>query len=147
MKLPAGRLVPPGFRFFGFRYRYLGPLWFLLACFAGGPFAADLRIYPGAAFHVLGNSEDEWRFETTTDLVTWTDAPEMGSMFSDDRARALTNRSATQYFFRATKTRGLFDDRLLRTFHLTFAVSNWQTRLASGRLNGSNTLCSSSITG
>jgi spore coat protein CotH len=104
-------------------------------------FAAELQIYPGAAFHVLGDQEDEWRFESTTNLVDWSDAPDLGTMFSDDRVRSMTNTSSRQFFLRAVQTKGIFDDRVLRTFHLSFAMTNWQTRLTSGRTTGSNTLC------
>lgn len=102
---------------------------------------ADLRIYPGAAFQVLGDKSDEWRFEATSDLSTWTDAPDLGTMFSDDPVRSITNFTSGYYFFRGVQTKGLFDDRTLRTFHMTFTNTNWTNLLDRGRTTGSNTLC------
>jgi hypothetical protein len=108
---------------------------------SGGGYSAEVRIYPGGAFHVLGEQDAEWRFEATTNFNDWFDAPDLGTMFSDAHPRELTNKSANVSFFRSVQTSGLFDDHALRTFHLKFTMSNWQALLDRARLSGSNVLC------
>lgn len=112
---------------------------FALFWFAAASFPADLQIYPGGAFHVLGDQEDEWRFESTTNFSSWRDASELGTMFSDAGPRSLTN-SDPHYFFRAVRTSGLFDDRVIRRFDLTFPQATWQSSLDRARMTGSNVL-------
>ena len=114
----------------------------VLAWSALAALGAELRIHPGAAFHVLGDKADEWRFESSINLLDWSDAPELGTMFSDSYVRSITKpESQPAFFLRAVQTKGLFDDRVLRTFHFTFAMANWATRLTNGRTSGSNTVC------
>lgn len=107
--------------------------------------AADLNIHQGPAgmtLQVEGDKDDEWRFEVSGNLVDWTSAPGMGTTFSDADPRPLPTPllSGAHRFFRAARTSGLFDDRVIRTVHLTFTNSNWATLLTRGRQNGSNTL-------
>jgi hypothetical protein len=97
----------------------------------------------GPMLQVIGETGSEWRFEASSTLDKWTNAPELGTLFSNQPFRkASTNTASEQMrFFRAVETDGLFDPRVFRTIRLYFAVSNWQTRLTSGRTTGSNTLC------
>jgi CotH kinase protein/Lamin Tail Domain len=111
--------------------------------------AADARIglrLEGANtfIQVQGDSDQDWRFQTSTDLVTWSNEPALGTLLSSDAqapARSAGSPTEARRFYRALKTDGLFDATLLRTINLTFTQSNWQTLLASGRATGSNVLC------
>lgn len=117
----------------------------LLACAPIEGTAADLHIQStpgGPALQVRGNRSDEWRFESGSDLASWSSAAGLGTMYSDGEPRPLPSLqlSNSMRFFRAVKTDGLFDDHVIRTIHLNFAMSNWANLLTRGRMNGSNTL-------
>jgi spore coat protein CotH len=105
---------------------------------------AELWLNPlGPAIQVQSDQEDEWRFQTSTDLVSWTNAPAMGTTFSSSDATnsvPIDPGAQAQLFFRSVKTKGLFDPALLRTVTLTFTNSNWAALLANGRTTGSNVL-------
>jgi spore coat protein CotH len=91
---------------------------------------------------VEGDTEDEWRFQTSGDLTTWTNAPTIGTVFSGPsnlQSVSLSLTNTTHGFVRAVKTTGLFDLNVLRTVNLTFDRSNWATLLTQGRMTGSNT--------
>ena len=91
---------------------------------------------------VLGKFGMEWRFQTSADLRTWTNAPNLGSLFSGAEIQQASGEArAGQQFIRAIKTDGLFDTNLLRTVSLTFSEPNWFTLLAQGRWSGSNLSC------
>lgn len=97
-----------------------------------------------ACLQVQGSVMDEWRFQTSDDLTSWKNAPELGAVYSAQTNAHLifmTGDTASQRFYRAVLTEGLYDMALLRTVSLTFTQSNWQTRLTSGRTTGSNTVC------
>lgn len=97
-----------------------------------------------AFLQVLGAEKQEWRFQTSDDLLLWRDAPELGAVYSSAtniRLAGLFDTNVSQRFYRAIQTEGLYDITLLRTISLTFTQSNWQTRLTSGRNTGSNTVC------
>ncbi|MBM3836162.1 MAG: hypothetical protein FJ403_23460 [Verrucomicrobia bacterium] len=98
---------------------------------------------PGPMIQVVGDKDDEWRFQVTSNFFNWASAPALGTMFSDSLPKAIPTNylGASVQFFRAVRTEGLFDDEVLRTIRLTFTNSNWQTRLTSGRLSGLNTPC------
>ena len=96
-----------------------------------------------ALIQVLGNKKDDWRIQTSSDLLTWSNATTLGTLLAGDTnapSRSIGARGATHQFYRALKTEGLFDPTLLRTISLTFTQVNWQSRLTSGRNTGSNTL-------
>jgi hypothetical protein len=93
---------------------------------------------------VRGDKNDDWRFQVSTDLVRWSNAPALGVLLSGGKnapTRAVGAPTARQFFYRTTKTAGLYDPTLLRTFSLTFTQSTWQTLLTTGRTTGSNTPC------
>lgn len=94
---------------------------------------------------VQGSDKDDWRLETAAGLEGWAGMPAFGTLLSggaDAPWRSAGDALAPRRMFRAVKTAGLYDDTLLRTINLTFTQGNWQTLLASGRLTGSNTVCS-----
>lgn len=107
--------------------------------------AATLRVTGGSAapaLQVVGDRDDEWRFEASSHLAEWESAAGMGTMYSDGDPRPLPALQTTNgnRFFRAVRAEGLFDDRVLRTLHLRFEMANWATLLTRGRMTGSNTL-------
>lgn len=93
---------------------------------------------------VLGDADDEWRFEASGDLATWTNASGLGTVYSGgEEARSIEAGPAggpgeDVRFFRGVRTTGLFDPEVLRTVSLTFTQANWQTLLANARTTGSN---------
>jgi hypothetical protein len=95
----------------------------------------------GPAIQVLGDKDDEWRFQSSENLLTWTDAAGLGVVFSDAAPKGLGSDllASPARFLRATKTAGLYDDMLVRTFHITFPGSAWATQLANSRTAGTNT--------
>ncbi len=102
------------------------------------------RAGPETFLQILGDEDDDWRIQASSDLVTWTPLPELGTLLSGDATnaplRSLGSLGEHTRFYRAQKTAGLYDPTLLRTFSLTFAQANWQTLLTSGRTTGSNVL-------
>src|SRR5688572_3685333 len=88
---------------------------------------------------VRGNS-DEWRFQVSNDLLLWTNAPSLGSLFGGDvtGSSAIDVSARDRQFVRVVKSDGLFDPSMLRTIHLTFTNANWATLLASARNTGGN---------
>lgn len=94
-----------------------------------------------AVLQVHGTSKEEWRFQSSQDLRTWTNVPTLGSVFSGSTNAPLipvATSTETYRFLRAVKTDGLFDTNLLRTISLTFTNSNWATLLAAARTTGGN---------
>lgn len=92
---------------------------------------------------VRGDMDNDWRVQTSSDLVTWTNATALGTLLAGDKdapLRSIAPLGESQRYYRALKTGGLYDVTLLRTISLTFTQSNWQTLLTSGRTTGSNTL-------
>jgi len=91
---------------------------------------------------VAGDPDDEWRFQTSDDLLSWTNAPALGTVFSgniNSQSARVNTTSASRGFVRAVRTDGLFDPNVLRTITLTFTNANWATLLTRGRMTGSNT--------
>jgi hypothetical protein len=96
-----------------------------------------------AMIQVQGDRGDDWRIQTSSDLVTWTNADALGTLLSGDTnapVRSLGGLAEERRFYRACKTSGLYDPTVLRTISLTFTQANWQTLLANGRTTGSNVL-------
>jgi hypothetical protein len=131
----------------------IGTLATALTALVGSAQAKDgeLRLSTQGTNHVLqvqGDRDDEWRFETSTDLSGWTLAPALGTVLSGDEdapAVAVGSPGQPRGYYRAVRTAGLYDPTLLRTVRLTFTQSNWQTLLANGRNTGSNTLATFSM--
>jgi len=97
-----------------------------------------------ALIQVHGDVDDEWRIETSNDLVTWTNLTSFGTLLSGETnapSRSVGGVADAQRFYRALKTAGLYDPTLFRTISLTFTQSNWGTLLANGLTTGSNVLC------
>ncbi len=108
--------------------------------------ADDSRVwftYSGnAAFvQVQGDTDEEWRFQTSTNLTVWTNAPALGSVFGGvaNLPKVPINLAgSTSRFIRTTRTDGLFDVQLFRKINLTFTNSNWTTLMANARTSGGN---------
>lgn len=97
-----------------------------------------------AVVQIRGEPNDDWRLQASSDLATWEFDRAFGTLLSggpEAPRREVTNGQEAHRFFRAIKTRGLYERTLLRTMRLTFAQTNWPTLLTSGRTTGSNTLC------
>lgn len=96
----------------------------------------------GPAVRVIGDKDDEWRFQSSTNLIDWSDLRSLGTAFSDADAKSLSSDAIQSplSFIRAVQTTGLYDDNLVRTVSLTFPSANWQTQLANSRTTGINTL-------
>lgn len=93
---------------------------------------------------VKGDKDDDWRFETSTNLTAWTPAPALGTLLSGGSNAPLRQISRTgngPQFYRAIKTAGLYDPSLFRTISLTFTQANWSTLLANARLANTNLSC------
>jgi spore coat protein CotH len=93
---------------------------------------------------IVGDADDEWRFQTSGDLLTWSNAPAVGTVFSgvaNLKTVPVNATDASMLFVRSVKANGLFDTNVLRTITLTFTNPNWATLLTSGRTTGSNTPC------
>ncbi|HOY59542.1 MAG TPA: CotH kinase family protein, partial [Verrucomicrobiota bacterium] len=93
---------------------------------------------------VVGDADDDWRFQGSIDLSTWTDLPALGTLLSgraNAPVRSVGIPEGAMSCYRAVRTAGLFDPTLLRTIHLTFTQANWQTLLANGRSAGTNADC------
>jgi hypothetical protein len=93
---------------------------------------------------VQGSPDNDWRFQISTNLVQWSNAPALGTLLSgqtDAPCRAVPIFGPAPCYYRGLKTDGLYDTTLLRTISLTFTQSNWQTLLANGRTYGTNTVC------
>ncbi len=90
---------------------------------------------------VDGKANDEWRFQYSSDLATWSNAWAIDPLFSNPTnppAAWLSFPSTNQLFYRAVQTEGLFDPLVMRTISLTFTQSNWQTLLKNYKTSGLN---------
>lgn len=95
------------------------------------------------SLQVLGDADDEWRLFVSDDLENWTQDSELGSLILSGRRETgprlgLDPNGNRQRFFRVEKTRGLYDDTILREVHLTFPQQNWQSLLSSNFFSGVN---------
>ncbi|MCX8108359.1 MAG: CotH kinase family protein, partial [Verrucomicrobiae bacterium] len=94
---------------------------------------------------IRGDPGDDWCIQRSTDLVRWVTVTNFGTLLSGGAkapVRSVGVPSESVVFYRAVKTKGLFDPSLLRTFNLTFTQANWQTLLSNARNTGSNVYCS-----
>jgi spore coat protein CotH len=93
---------------------------------------------------VHGDAKKEWRFQTSSDLVFWTNAPALGATFSaqvNPPLRRVETTGVAARFVRAVETDGLFDTNLLRSISLTFTNTNWSTLLTGARTRSTNVPC------
>ena len=95
----------------------------------------------GVTVQVLGDKDDEFRYQTSDDLANWADSAVLGLTMADADPRTVGSDLLTvpARFIRAVKTAGLYDDTLVRTFRITFPSANWATQLATSRTTGINT--------
>lgn len=99
-------------------------------------------------FQIQGDNDNDWRLESSSDLVNWERERTFGTLLSGGTNapwRELTLPEAPVRAYRSVKTEGLYDQTLLRTMTLTFTQANWQSLLTSGRTTGSNTLCTLTV--
>lgn len=89
---------------------------------------------------VIGDSDDDWRFQASSDLVTWTNLNALSLLAGEGNGPYLSlgTNGSTPRFFRAVQTEGLFDVQVFRTINLTFTQANWQTLLANNYASGAN---------
>ena len=89
---------------------------------------------------VDGDKDDEWRFQSSNDLVHWSDRPDLGTRISSGQnPPTVSDQSANgSTFYRSVQTEGLYDPTVLREVNLTFAESNWQNILTSNYSSGTN---------
>ncbi len=88
---------------------------------------------------VQGDKDDEWRFQVSSNLTTWSSQTGLGTLFSGDETPpilSIKQPSASECYYRAVRTTGLYDTNVFRTISLTFTQSNWQTLLANARTTG-----------
>src|SRR5262245_31222727 len=108
---------------------------------------AELRIRPldtNVALSILGDARFDYRIQTSTNLVNWTNLPSFGTLLADPttpRARSLSRTNPGPHFYRAAQTDGLFDRTLLRTISLGFRQADWQAQLINGRFTGIDVPC------
>ena len=98
---------------------------------------------------VLGDPDNDWRFERSSDLVVWTADPSLGTLVAgnatDAPHRELPSEASPVGFLRAVRTGGLYDPTLLRTFRLDFTQANWASLLTTARTSGKDVACSLSL--
>jgi len=112
--------------------------------------AADVQLLTEGAtprIRVLGNPDNDWRIERSTDLITWSVDRSLSTLLAGDEtnapAKAVGDLSTGEAgFFRAVRTDGLYDPTLLRTFRLNFTQANWVSLLTSARTSDTDVLCS-----
>jgi hypothetical protein len=83
---------------------------------------------------VRGDADDEWRIQTSSDLVTWETISALGTLPSGKAEAPLLSvgeMAGPNVFYRALRTAGLYDPTIVRTISLTFTEANWQTILAN----------------
>lgn len=122
----------------------------LLATAAVTASAADVQLLTDGPTHrirVLGDVDNDWRIERSSDLSTWTVDPSLTTLLAGDETNAPSKAvgdlsSGETGFFRAVRTEGLYDPTLLRTFHLSFTQSNWTALLTSALRAGTDVPCS-----
>ena len=119
--------------------------WFGLLLSAGAA-DGDLELLPSGTelqVRIRGDEDEDWRIQASGNLVDWTNLDSFGVLLSGGTnapVRSLGELTGDHLFYRTVKAEGLYDPSLIRTFHLTFTQSNWQTLLTSGRTTGSNTV-------
>ena len=95
-----------------------------------------IRSAEGPSIQVLGDKDDDWSFEVSSDLLNWENEPALGTLLSGRSTNAPSKTLGlvpANRFYRARQTEGLYDPIALRTINLTFTQANWQTLLTSGR--------------
>lgn len=96
----------------------------------------------GVAVQIEGDNDDDWFLQFSPDLVHWTTLTNFGTLLSDrlDQAptRVVGGLSEDARFFRALRTEGIFDARLLRTISLTITNASYVSLLTTARTTGRN---------
>lgn len=121
-------------------------LCFLAGLFTG--FAADIRLRvegTNAVVQVEGDGDNDWHLQASSDFNTWHTLTNFGTLIGGRATnapwRSIDAGTNSLRFFRALKTKGLFDNALFRTVSLTFTQTNWPTLLANGWSFESNSAC------
>ena len=104
-------------------------------------FAADgvLEILPddgAVSLQVLGDKDDAWIFESSTDLENWTQFTDFHSVYSDHAPVALADPEELS-FYRARSIPRFYDPLHIRTIELTFEESNWLSILQANYTDAS----------
>mgnify|MGYP006079138541 CR=1 FL=1 len=79
---------------------------------------------------VIGDKDDAWLFESSTDLKDWVSVADIGTVFSDHDPITIPSIDDI-LFYRARLLGGFYDPSQVRTIELTFAESNWQALMAA----------------
>ena len=95
---------------------------------------------------LVGSAKDDWFLESSTDLTNWVRDPDATPLASGPEGlgpeRSITlGAGGTAEFLRAVRTRGLFDDTFIRTFHLRFSQPDWNASLVQAHGTDSNVVC------
>ncbi|MBL9174522.1 MAG: CotH kinase family protein [Verrucomicrobiales bacterium] len=125
------------------------PSWLLSILMALTAAARETRVElqnsaSGPELRIFGSPRKDWWIEVSSDLESWSRPEGMPPLISDETeppGRAVSSGDSSGEFFRVTGTDGLYDDSLIRTFHLTFVESNWQSLLTTARTTGTNVTC------
>ncbi|MCI0541841.1 MAG: CotH kinase family protein, partial [Verrucomicrobiales bacterium] len=133
-----------------FRLKALNLLLHALICCAAAEASADdgqIRLFDSAGethIQVIGDKDDDWSFEVSSDLRTWQNAPALGTLLSGGTAKApskpLGGFGWDHGFYRARQNEGFYDPAALRTISLVFTQTNWTTLLTSARAAGTNVI-------
>ena len=109
--------------------------------------AAEIQITrqgTNALVRIEGDPDNDWHLQASTNLGAWTDIPGLGPLIAgrtNSPSRVVGNFPASDQFYRAQKTGGLYDPALFRIVSLTFTQANWATLLTTARTTGSNVDC------
>lgn len=94
---------------------------------------------------VDGDKDDDWRIESSTDLVNWKALTNFGTLLSGNQANAPWRSAGSpgneSTYYRALQTDGLYDKTLLRTISLTFTQANWSNLMVTARANSTYVYC------
>ncbi len=89
---------------------------------------------------VRGDTDEDWWFQSSTDLVNWVTLTNWGTLLSGTETGAppKTAGVATNsgLYYRTLRTDGLYDVAILRTMSLSFASANYTQLLAQAWISG-----------
>lgn len=133
-------------------FRVLAAAWAALVLAAASTrpaAAADVLVRQQGSNLLLridGDRDNDWRIQASGNLSNWITLTNLGTLLAGNPTnapeRTVGPSSGALQFYRAQKTRGLYDPSLFRTVSLTFTQANWTTLLGQARATGSNLYCS-----
>lgn len=100
-----------------------------------------------ARVRVIGSSDWDWWIERTTNWVDWVrvggevGAPRVGGSMTGAPERAIPTGKEPWALYRATRTDGLYDSTVLRSFTVSLDMADWDEQLVKAHDTGSNVLC------